>query len=92
MLAIEQKAVVLNLNTGQFPPQGANVISAGNSIKIADVNQTFFRNGYCDVKEGNFIAGNTKGIFHTLVVSAEQLIQVMRLWHCLNRQEIRDSY
>lgn len=156
MLAIEQKAVVLNPNTGQFPSQVSNVISARNSIttllekfisekgivrenkrrdtddvilytwdedetiyfkitvqrlrleikdyflsgntedipltdskvaeygdiikhklaptidksglKIADGNQTFFRNGYYDVKEGNFIAGNTKGIFHTFCI------------------------
>ncbi len=39
-----------------------------SELAIADGNQTFFRNGYYDIKEGKFIAGNTKKIFHTFCI------------------------
>lgn len=39
-----------------------------SGLAIADGNQTFFRNGYYDIKEGKFIAGNTKNIFHTFCI------------------------
>lgn len=39
-----------------------------SGLKIADGNQTFFHNGYYDIRKGEFIPGNTKGIFHTFCI------------------------
>ena len=39
-----------------------------SELKIADGNQTFFHNGYYDIRKGEFIPGNTKGIFHTFCI------------------------
>ena len=39
-----------------------------SGLKIADGNQTFFPNGYYDIRKGEFIACNTKGIFHTFCI------------------------
>ena len=39
-----------------------------SGLKIADGNQTFFHNGYYDIRKGEFIACDTKGIFHTFCI------------------------
>ena len=39
-----------------------------SGLKIADGNQTFFPNGYYDIRKGEFIPCNTKSIFHTFCI------------------------
>lgn len=80
-LRLEIKDYFLTGNAEDIPLTDSKVAEFGDIIKhrlaptisksglaIADGNQTFFRNGYYDIKEGKFVAGNTKNIFHTFCI------------------------